>query len=225
MQKNGSSQSMSWGMRLGMAAAIGFGVFFVIWNMNTLRMSVEGITVVWVPLVAFGAIWPAGEKQRRATMGILLGTVVGVGAYYGAQVLTPLTPVGTGIGLGVAAAVLAWVCLTGHQVVSMATAMIGFGVAAGVSRLVGIRPSSGWGDVFEVGMACVVAMLVGAFAAHALRAAVIYMRQEHPLETVAQHMPEVHVPGVVERIHVPHLHMPHLKRGNGARHEQAGKGR
>jgi hypothetical protein len=220
---NGSSQSMSWGMRLGMAAAIGFGVFFVIWNMNTLRMSVEGVTVVWVPLVAFGAIWSAGDK-RRATMGILLGTVVGIAGYYGAQVMTPLTPAGTGIGLGITAAVLAFVCLTARHAVSMATAMIGFGVAAGVSRLVGIRPSSGWGDIFEVGMACVVAMLIGAFAAHALRATVVYMRKEHPFEGVAQHMPEVHVPGV-ERIHLPHVHMPHLRRGNGSRHEEAGAGR
>lgn len=210
---NGSAKRMAWTTGVAIAAAVGVGVFLVVWHAKTFRLEVDGASVLWVALVTFGAVWPAGERWSQAAAGIAGGMVAGVAAYYGAVVVLPVTALGRGIGLGVAAAVVGGVCLAGHRFVSMGAAMVGYGIGAGVSVFAGIRPTSGMGDIFEVWMALGVAILAGVFGARLLRASAAVAQRRQVLHAEAMHMSEIHMP----HFHLPRLHMPHIRipRPNG----------
>lgn len=196
-----------------LAVAVGVGVFVIVWNAKTFRLDVDGASVLWVAFVTFGAVWPAGERWFQAAAGIGAGMVAGVAAFYGTQVVLPITALGRGIGLGVAAAVVAGVCLAGHRYVSMGSGMVGYGLGAGISIFAGIRATSGIGDIFEVWMALGVAILAGVFGARLLRAIALMEQRRQALPAQPMHMPEIHMP----HLHLPKLHMPHIRvpRANG----------
>lgn len=209
---DGSARRMRWTTSIAVAAAIGGGVFLVVWNAKTFRLEVDGASVLWVALVAFGAVWPMGERWSRAATGLGVGMVAGVAAFYGAAVVLPLTPMGRGIGLGVAAAAVSAACLSARRFMALGTAMIGYGIGAGVAVFAGIRPTSGIGDLFEVWMALGVAGFAGVFGARLLRASVVELRRRQIV-----HASKIHVAGaprphkMEEKAQAPILHLPHIR--------------
>lgn len=215
---NGSAKRMAWSTSLAMAIAVGIGVFLVVWHARTFRLEVDGASVLWVALVTFGAVWPAGDRWFRTAAGIAGGMVAGVAAYYGTQVILPVTPLGRGIGLGVAAAVVAGACLAADRFLSMGAAMLGYGIGAGVAVFAGIRPTSGIGDIFEVWMALGAAVLAGVFGARLLRASAGVVQAKQVLPAREVHMPIFHLP----RLHMPHIRTPRANGGNGHRRVRTG---
>lgn len=163
-------------MRTGSAArlvalvgvAFGVGVLVLAWHATTLRLEVDGANLAWPALVAFGIGWGLRRRALWGTgAGLLVGTVASILAAYGSLRFLPITPLGIGIGLGAAAALLAAaVCAT--RAIPLGAFAVGYGIGVPAFGLAELGPTTGASDVIAMCTAVAFALLVGLLGVRAL---------------------------------------------------------
>jgi hypothetical protein len=152
------------------AIAFAAGVFFVIWNRQTLRLEYAGQSVAWPILVSFGMVWLAGRSVGwRTGAGLVFGTVTALAGLYGGMSVLPASSAMVLAGwLGVVAGLTALVSHLLPRVLSFPAAAVGYGVGLGLGAST-IRPVTAASDWATLLTTAVTAMVLGAFGAQALR--------------------------------------------------------
>lgn len=160
---------------IGLCLAVGFGVFFVVWNSHTLRLEVDGHIFAWLPIVAFGIVWSAGRDVAwRTSAGVLFGAALSVAALWGGMSFLPAAlPLAWGMWLGLTIAVATAACHVVPRIVSFGAMAVGFGAGIGAGLLAGFDPATSAVSFFNVLMTVVLALVIGTLAAQGLHALVV----------------------------------------------------
>jgi hypothetical protein len=169
--------------------AFGSGVFLVSWNSASLRLDVEGTNLAWVVLVAFGMTYHGEWNGAWRTGGaIVAGAAGAMAGLYGSLHLLPVNAMWMGVGLAIAAAVLALVAHMVPRIFSFAGIAVGFGVGVAAARSFPFRPTTPPDDLFTLMLAAALAIVMGTFGSMALRAAIVWVGVRRPGEGGSLHL-------------------------------------
>jgi hypothetical protein len=178
------------------AVAFGLAVFTISWHGRSLRLEVEAANLAWVVLVAFGMTWLGEvEASGRVALGLALGGLGVMAAYYGALVLVPITPFWIGSVLGLTALVMAFLSHAYPRVVSFSGTVVGFGVGLAAARSLPLRPTTRVDDLFALMLTVALGISMGLLGSMVLR--FVVSRAEDRAEHTGARV-----------IRMPHLHLP-----------------
>lgn len=153
------------------AALCGLGVTMLFWHASTLRLDPNGSTLVWAALGGFGIGWMMRERSPlHALGGLLAGSTAGVLGALAALRYLPLTPLGRGIGLGVAAAVTVLAVVVSRRRIPLGPTAVAFAMGVAAADLAGLGGTSDLGDAAAVWTALVFAFVLGVLGVEAVAA-------------------------------------------------------
>jgi hypothetical protein len=170
--------------------AFGLGVLFVAHHGKSLRLDVEGASLGWVVLVAFGMAYH-GEWRHgwRVGAGLMFGAAAAIATFYGAMSRLPLTPFSMGLGLGLAAACVAVIAHVYPRAISFAGAAVGYGVGIAAARALPIRPVTPADDMWALMLTTSLVIVIGVVASLVLRALVVRMGFERRSNVFVRFVP------------------------------------
>ncbi len=163
------------------AVAFGTAVCLIAWHGTSLRLEADGAVMGWAVLVAFGMTWH-GEWSNawRVGAGVVFGALAATAAWYGVLSVLPVTALGFGIGLGIAAFAVAAITHVVPRALSFAGAAVGFGVGVAASRAFPMRPTTPADDLFALMLTTSLAIVIGSFGSMMLRASIVWLGVHQP---------------------------------------------
>jgi hypothetical protein len=172
------------------AAAVALAVFILAWHGRSLRLEVDGASLGWIVLVAFGMTWHGEwESGWRIGGGLALGAFAGVAGYYGSLSVLPVTPFVFGLSMGVVAGCVALLCHAFPRFVAFSGGIVGFGIGIAAVREFGFKPTTRVDDLFALMLTIALALALGVLGSMALRAFIVRTSLRRPDEGRLLHLP------------------------------------
>ncbi|MGZ4104795.1 MAG: hypothetical protein ACXVP8_06000 [Actinomycetota bacterium] len=192
------ARSIGWGLLA--VVGIGVGATLLFWHGETLQLHPLGADFTWPVIIGAGVMaMSRGIAPGRSVAALIIGSGVGVIVSYEGLNYLPATALGTGMAVGMGAALVTLVSLMSRGRVPFGPAVIALGLGVGAAQIVPAGPTTTPTDVLAIWTAVAFALGIGVAGSLLVEAIIPRARGEQGSEPGSEALAEAPVVDLRER--------------------------